>query len=82
MAACEHRDVTPGHADDLRQAAEAYRRAHERAADLIEPAREQLAEAIRKAYAAGMRKSDILRATDHVWSRQWIDETVRDVPRE
>lgn len=67
------------HSPELREAAKRYRRARERAEQIVVPARTQLAETIRAAYSDGMRKADILRAIDHVWSRQWVDETVRDI---
>ena len=65
------------HTDALGTAAADYRRAHEEAEKLIRPARERLAEEIRAAYTDGMRKAQILRATDHVWSREWVDRTIK-----
>jgi hypothetical protein len=65
------------HDAELRDAAQRYRSARERAEQIVVPARTQLADAIRAAYSDGMRKADIIRAIDHVWSRQWVDETVR-----
>lgn len=69
------------HGAELREAAKKYRRARKRADAILVPARTQLADSVRAAYVDGMRKSDILRATDHVWSRQWLDDTVRDLQR-
>jgi len=45
----------------------------------MKPVRTRLADSIRVAYSDGMRKADILRAIEHVWSRQWVDETLRDL---
>lgn len=70
------------HGAELHDAAQNYRRARDRAEQVIVPARAELADAIRAAYSDGMRKADILRAIDHVWSRQWLDETVRGLQRE
>ncbi|WP_043688429.1 hypothetical protein, partial [Streptomyces xylophagus] len=70
--------MTP-HADDLKKAGAAYKRARERAEQTIKGPREDLTAKVRAAYEAGMRKADILRAIDHVWSRQWLDDTVRDI---
>jgi hypothetical protein len=72
----------PDHGARLREAAQSYRSARERAERIVVPARAQLADTIRAAYSDGMRKADIIRAIDHVWSRQWVDETLRDVQRE
>lgn len=69
------------HGSELRDAAKKYRRARERADQIVVPARTQLVESIRAAYSDGMRKSEILQAIDHVWSRQWVDETVRGIQR-
>ncbi len=70
------------HQDELRKAAAAYRRAKARADQIMVGPRQQLADAIRGAYAdgKGMKKADIIRASDHVWSRQWVDETVKEKP--
>lgn len=63
----------------LRAAAAKYRRAREQAAEIERQASSELAAAIQAAYAdgKGMRKSAILRATDHVWSRTWLDQALR-----
>ena len=63
----------------LHKAGVAYKRARDRADQIMKKPREDLAEAVREAYANGRRKADILRDIDHVWSRQWVDETVRDL---
>lgn len=68
MQTCYHRRMT----DDLATATRTYKRAQERSDD----ARTQLADAVRTAYAAGMRKADIIRAIDHVWSREWLDRVL------
>jgi hypothetical protein len=41
-------------------------------------ARNDLAEEVRAAHRDGMRKADILRAIDHVWSREWLDRTIAE----
>lgn len=64
---------------DLRKASAAYKRARDRSEKIMLEPREELTKLVRDAYAAGMRKSEILRAIDHVWSRQWVDDTVRDI---
>ncbi len=63
----------------LKKAAAKYRRARERIADIERQASTELADEIRAAYASGkgMRKSEILRATDFVWSRTWLDQTLK-----
>lgn len=67
------------HATDLRTAGHAYKRARKRADDLMVKPREDLTRAVRVAYAGGMKKADILRAIDHAWSRQWVDDNTRDI---
>lgn len=66
---------------NLRHAGTAYKRARDKADRIIEDPRKALAAAVRVAYANGVRKADILREIDHVWSRQWIDETVKDLAK-
>ena len=61
----------------LRNAAIKYREEVER----MEAARLHLADTVRAAYQAGMRKADILRAIDHVWSREWLDRTLAEETR-
>lgn len=73
-------ELLAAHEKELKEVAAAYRRARTRAEQIMFEPRQRLAEAIRSAYGDDMRKSDILRATDHVWSRQWIDQTVKDEP--
>lgn len=75
---CNNRLVTD-HADELRKAGAAYKRARDKADQIMKAPREDLTATVRKAYANGVRKADILRAIDHVWSRQWLDDTVRDI---
>jgi hypothetical protein len=65
------------HAEVLKKAAADYRAAQERAKQILIEPRQVLADAIRAAYADKMKKADIIRATDHVWSRQWVDMTVK-----
>lgn len=67
------------HADRLSAAGAAYKRAREKAEKIMAVPREDLTQKVREAYAAGMRKADILRAIEHTWSRQWLDDTVRDI---
>jgi hypothetical protein len=67
------------HDAQLRKAGAAYKRARERADQIMAKPREELTAHVRAAYAAGMRKADILRAIDHVWSRQWLDDTTADI---
>lgn len=75
---CDDRTVTD-HSADLKKAGAAYKRARTRAEQIMNAPREDLTAKVRAAYASGMRKADILRAIDHVWSRQWLDDTVRDI---
>lgn len=67
------------HDTELREAGAAYKRARIEADQIMAGPREGLTEAVREAYRAGMRKADILRAIEHTWSRQWIDDTLRDI---
>jgi hypothetical protein len=53
---------------ELVEAAEQYLHATED----LERARERLKTAIRQAYVAGARQSEILRATRHVWTREYV----------
>lgn len=66
----------------LAKAAAQYRKAVKRADEIREKASEDLAAAMRDAYAdgQGMKKADILRATGHVWSRTWMDEALKKRP--
>ncbi len=61
---------------ELTQANAAYREAKARADEI----RNQLTTAVMNAYQGGVIKADILRAINHEWSRQWLDEVLRDVP--
>lgn len=70
------------HANDgpdeaLRKTTERYRREKRRAADIERKASSELAQAIRTAYEGGMKKADIIRAIDHVWSRTWVDRACK-----
>jgi hypothetical protein len=56
------------HEKALATAANAYRRANAQA----DRARKALTDAIRAADADQMRQVDILRATDHVWTREQV----------
>ncbi len=66
----------------LASAAAKYRRAVKRAEEIQKQASEELADAMRAAYAngRGMKKADILRATGHVWSRTWMDNALKNEP--
>lgn len=67
------------HEAALRKAVAAYKRANKRATDIQKKASAELATAMRTAFTVGhMRKADILKATDHVWSRTWLDKALAD----
>lgn len=59
--------------NDLDRAASRYRAARAE----LDAARDQLRETIRSALADGMRQADILRATDHVWTREQLRQLAR-----
>ncbi len=63
----------------LKQAAIKYRKAVKRAEEIQAQASAELAVTLKAAYAdgQGMKKSDILLATDHVWSRTWLDNALK-----
>ncbi|MEU7170243.1 hypothetical protein ABZ949_01975 [Micromonospora tulbaghiae] len=65
------------HAAALREAGEAYQQARDEAERIMSEPRDNLTRAARAAFAGGMKKSDILRAMGHVWSRTWLDKAVR-----
>lgn len=67
------------HTAELKAAGAAYKAARTKADQIMAKPRDELTKKVRAAYAAGRRKADILRDIDHVWSRQWLDDTVRDV---
>lgn len=52
----------------LAQAARRYRKAQA----ALEHSRDDLAELVREASHDGVRQADILRATDHVWTREHV----------
>ena len=64
-------------AEELARVARRYQRAQ----DAAEAARAELTEATKAAFAGGMRKAEILRAIDHVWSREWLDQVLGRTPR-
>jgi hypothetical protein len=70
-------ELKAAHEKELGEVADAYRQAKARADQIMSEPRQRLAEAVRAAYGDNVRKSEILKATDHVWSRQWIDQTVK-----
>lgn len=74
-------ELQAAHEKTLREVAAAYRKAKARADQIMVDPRQRLADAIRTAYGDNVKKSDILKATDHVWSRQWIDQTVKPEDR-
>lgn len=43
----------------------------------LEKARDQLAEGIRAASAAGTRQADIVRAIDHEWTREYVAKILK-----
>lgn len=69
------------HEQALKEAADDYRKAKDRADEIMKGPRERLAERMKDAYADKMKKADILRATGHVWSRTWLDQAVKEVER-
>jgi hypothetical protein len=85
---CNHVGMTD-HAELLKSAADSYRLSLERAKELQSQAAlvqreasDTLANVIRAAYNdpnpnLRLRKSAILRATDHVWSRTWLDRALK-----
>lgn len=67
------------HNEALKKATAAYRRANKRATDIQKKASAELAAAMRAAFTEGhMRKADILKATDHIWSRTWLDKAIAE----
>ncbi|UWZ37733.1 hypothetical protein Drose_05545 [Dactylosporangium roseum] len=68
-------------AQKLRRAVTRYRREQKRADDIKAKASDELKQAIREAYADGMKKADILRGIDHEWSRTWVDHAVGGVKK-
>jgi methanogenic corrinoid protein MtbC1 len=73
--------VMTDHERALKEAADEYRQAKQRADKIMAGPRERLAQRVKAAYEADMKKADILRATGHVWSRTWLDQAVRDGAR-
>lgn len=68
-------------AQQLRRAVARYRREQKRADDIKAKASDDLKQAIRAAYADGLKKADILRGIDHEWSRTWVDEALKDTTK-
>lgn len=64
-------------AQKLRRAVTKYRHELERARKIRETASKDLGDAVRNAYAEGMKKADILRGIDHEWSRTWVDKALK-----
>lgn len=54
--------------DELAAAARRYRKAQ----DAMERSRTELSQLVRDAADAGMRQADIVRAIDHVWTREHV----------
>lgn len=67
-----------GPATELRKTTDRYRREKRRAAEIERKASSELADAVRAAYVGGMKKADIIRAIDHVWSRTWVDRACQE----
>lgn len=67
------------HSAELRAAGEAYQQAREAAERIMAEPRDDLTSKARAAYAAGMKKADILRSMGHVWSRTWLDQAVKGI---
>ncbi|MEU0078459.1 hypothetical protein ABZY58_11235 [Micromonospora tulbaghiae] len=67
------------HTAELRAAGEDYSQAREEAERIMAGPRDKLTQKARAAYAAGMKKADILRAMGHVWSRTWLDQAVKGI---
>jgi hypothetical protein len=65
--------------DNLATAGAAYQRARDKAEQIMAEPRATLTEAVRAAYAAGVRKAAILRAIGDVWTRPWLDEVTKDI---
>jgi hypothetical protein len=70
-------ELKAAHERSLKEAAATYRKAKVRADQILAEPRQRLADAVRAAFSADLKKSEIIRAADHVWSRQWIDHTVK-----
>lgn len=79
---CNYRVMAKEEEVALAKAAAKYRRAVKRAEEIQKHAADDLADAMRTAYAGGqgMKKADILRATGHVWSRTWMDQALKNEP--
>lgn len=65
------------HAEALKRAADAYRRAQTEADKLMSEARQDLSNEIRAAYTDQVRIADILRHIGHVWSRTWTEKVAK-----
>lgn len=61
------------HGARLVELADTYRRAEE----ALARARLALAEGMRTASAAGARQGEILQATDHVWTREYVRRVLK-----
>jgi hypothetical protein len=66
------------HPTHLGELADAYREAKAK----LDHAREQLTAGIRAAMTeGGMKQADVLRATNHVWTREQIRQITKDGPK-
>lgn len=65
-------DARKDAAEQIRIATGKYRRSKRRTEEL----QADLIDKMRRAYALDMPKSDILRAIGHLWTRQWLDQTI------
>lgn len=46
---------------------------------MLTPPRDDLIQKARAAYADGMKKADILRAINHIWSSTWLDKILEGI---
>lgn len=70
-------DARKAATEEIRVAAGKYRRAKQRTDEL----QVKLIETMRAAYAIKVSKADIIRASGHIWTRQWIDQTLGTKPK-
>jgi hypothetical protein len=61
----------------LAKAAAQFRKSVKRADDIKKQASDDLTKAMKTAYDAGMKKADMLRVTNQVWSRTWLDKALK-----
>lgn len=78
LSLCHDRAMTD-HQHRLRERGEAYQRARDEAERILAGPREELAAAVREAYADGVKKANILRWTGHVWSDTWLNKILAGI---